>query len=452
MSLHTLLRRSSLVFVTALLLTLLTPATGLAQQLSRAQAVAQAVGVNPEVKLSLAAVAQNEGRITEARADALPDVTWTTRAIRSRDPGLLNSPNFDQFPIEFRSALAPIPGNMFDTFADVQQTLFSFKLGNAIKAATLARDAGQVDVRRARQVTALSAVQSYNQLLFAIEQLRVARSTIDQKQGHVDVARNRRAAGAATELEVLRAEVDLENQRAELIRAETLVSAARARLNTVMLRPTETPIEPTDVLAAEPVAATFEQAVREALMARPELETLRLEGQIRDRLIDVTRADTRPSVDFTGVWGLSVRRPTNFADFSFARWSAGFVFKVPVFDGRRTAGRVAQGQAERNMVTERIAVLEHQIRLDVQSAWDSLTLASRTLGAADLNVAQARRASEMTDANYRLGAATPLDVLDAQQALAQAENIRNQALYLHANARASLSFVMGRDPLTDAAP
>ena len=271
MSLHTLLRRSSLVFVTALLLTLLTPATGLAQQLSRAQAVAQAVGVNPEVKLSLAAVAQMEGRITEARADALPDVTWTTRAIRSRDPGLLNSPNFDQFPIEFRSALAPIPGNMFDTFADVQQTLFSFKLGNAIKAATLARDAGQVDVRRARQVTALSAVQSYNQLLFAIEQLRVARSTIDQKQGHVDVARNRRAAGAATELEVLRAEVDLENQRAELSRAETLVSAARARLNTVMLRPTDTPIEPTDVLAAVPVATTFEQAVREALMARPEL-------------------------------------------------------------------------------------------------------------------------------------------------------------------------------------
>src|SRR6185295_4808322 len=128
---------------------------------------------------------------------------------------------------------------------------------------------------------------------------RVVQQNVDSKQSHLEFARNRRAAGAATELEVLRAEVDLENQRAELIRAETLVSAARARLNTVMLRPTETPIEPTDVLKAEPVAATFEQAVKEALMARPELETLRLEVQIRDRLIDVTRADTRPSVDFT---------------------------------------------------------------------------------------------------------------------------------------------------------
>lgn len=307
-------------------------------------------------------------------------------------------------------------------------------------------------MRRARQSTALAAILGYNQILFAIEQLRVAKSTIDQKQGHVDVARNRRTAGAATELEVLRAEVDLENQRAELMRAETQVSAERARLNTVMLRPTDTPIEPTDVLAAVPVATTFEQAVAEALTTRPELALLRSEVQVRDKLIDVTRADMKPSVDFNGGYGFVVRNPTNFFDFDYTRWAAAVTLKVPVFDGRRTAGRVAQGQAERNIVAERIAALENKIRLDVQSVWDSLTLADRVLVAADLNVAQARRAADMTEANYRLGAATPLDVLDAQQALALAENIRNQALYTHANARASPSFVMGRDPLTDVAP
>ncbi len=89
----------------------------------------------------------------------------------------------------------------------------------------------------------------------------MARSTIDQKLGHLEVARSRRAAGAATELEVLRAEVDLENQRAEMLRAETQISAAQARLNTVMLRPTDTPIEPVDILAVVPVATTFETAV-----------------------------------------------------------------------------------------------------------------------------------------------------------------------------------------------
>src|SRR3712207_3355465 len=78
-----------------------------AQPLSRADAVARALAANPTVRLSLEQVAILEGRIVEARADALPDITWNTLAMRSRDPGLLNSPNFDEFPEEFRQALRP---------------------------------------------------------------------------------------------------------------------------------------------------------------------------------------------------------------------------------------------------------------------------------------------------------------------------------------------------------
>jgi len=76
-------------------------------------------------------------------------------------------------------------------------------------------------------------------------------------------------------------------------------------------------------------------------------------------------------------------------------------------------------------------------------------VAASVFHAAELNVAQARRAQEMTDANYRLGAATPLDVLDAQAALTQAEFVRVEALHAHANARAGLRYVIGQDPLAD---
>ena len=62
---------------------------------------------------------------------------------------------------------------------------------------------------------------------------------------------------------------------------------------------------------------------------------------------------------------------------------------------------------------------------------------------------QARKALEMTEANYRLGAATTLDVLDAQAAFTQAEFTRVEALHAHANARAGLRYVMGQDPLAE---
>jgi outer membrane protein TolC len=66
-------------------------------------------------------------------------------------------------------------------------------------------------------------------------------------------------------------------------------------------------------------------------------------------------------------------------------------------------------------------------------------------------VTQAQRALDMTQANYNHGAATTLDVLDAQAALSLAESTRLEALYEHANARATLRCVMGRGPL-DASP
>ena len=418
-----------------------------AQSLSRAEAVAQALAANPTIKLSLQQVAVLEGRIVEARADALPDITWNTIATRFRDPSLLNSPGFDNFPPEFRDALSPIPANAFSTTADVRQTLFSFKLGKALEAARIARQGGEQEVQRARQVTALDAIRAYNQLLFTMEQLRVIQANAQSKQTHLDYARNRRVAGVATELEVLRAEVDLENARAEERRAENDVATACATLNTVMLRPTNDPIHPTDTLAVVPFTAEFEAAVKEAMAARPDLQLLRTEEQVRDRLVGVAEGDAKPSVEFNGSWGFAVRRPKNIFNPDYSRWSASIQLKVPLFDGWRTAGRVAQARANRDTVSEQIAALESQVRLEVQTALDALALADRTIQAAELNVVQARRASEMTDANYKLGAATQLDVVDAQQSLRQAENVRNQALYTHANARAALRFIMGRDPL-----
>jgi len=42
-----------------------------------------------------------------------------------------------------------------------------------------------------------------------------------------------------------------------------------------------------------------------------------------------------------------------------------------------------------------------------------------------------------------------LDVLEAQASFTQADSNRSQALYVHANARATLRYVMARDPLDD---
>lgn len=418
-----------------------------AETLSRAEAVAIALHANPEVVKGREQMKYYAGRITEEKAAALPEVTANGMMYRYTDPSFLNSTGFDEFPPELQRSFRPLASNMFDGAVQVRQTLYSFKLNRAIRAAKLAQTVGSADLRRIQQRIALDTIEAYNGLLFAQEQVRVAQSALERREKHLAMTRNRRTAGVATELEVLRANVDVENQRAEVVRAEGAVELARANLNALMLRPIDAPVTATDTLSYAAVDATLEDVLRAALAERPELEVAQTTENIRSELVGIAKAESKPSLEFTGNYGRSSREAENWWRNDYAKWNTALTMKIPIFDGRRTAGRVAQAQAEVGKARQDRVALQNQIRVEAMNVLTRLNVAGRLISAAQLNVEQARKALDMTQANYNYGAATVLDVTDAQNALVQSEMTLAQALQEHANARATLNYVMGRDPV-----
>jgi HAE1 family hydrophobic/amphiphilic exporter-1 len=434
------------------LLVLAVAAPASAEPLSRAEAVARALERNPTVKRSLADRDGLRGRAKQARADALPEVSVYGTFLRYQDPGFFNSPNIDEFPPEILQAFRPIASNLWDGYASVRQTLWSFSLGKAIRAAGYAEHLGEENVRAARQDTALRAVFSYNAYLLALEQVRVAAQVVRQRERQLEMSRNRRAAGVATDLEVLRFEVGLANARTTLLRLEGAADLARGDLNAVMVEPTDRPVEPTDRLEFEDTPADQQAVVREAVAGRPEVKAVAWNEKIYDEAIGIYKADMQPRLDFNAAYGWSVRETENFFESNYKKWSLAVTLKVPVFDGWRTAGKVAQARADRARVGQDRVALETLIDLEAKQAVDRLRVAASVFRSTELNVAQAKRALDMTEGNFRLGAATTLDVLDAQAALTQAEFSRVEALHAHANARAGLRYVMGQDPLAAGSP
>jgi outer membrane protein len=420
-----------------------------AEPLSRAQAVARALERNPTVVRSLADRDGLRGRAKQARADALPEVSVYGTFLRYQDPGFFNSPNIDEFPPEILQAFRPIASNLWDGYASARQTLWSFSLGKAIRAAGYAEHLGDENVKSARQDVALRAIFAYNAYLLSLDQVKVAETVVRQKEKQLEMSRNRRVAGVATELEVLRFEVDLANARTTLLRLKGAADLARGDLNAVMVEPTDRAIEPTDALEFRETEAEQQAVVREAIASRPEVQAAGWNEKIYDEAIGIYKADMQPRLDFNGAYGWSVREPSNFFENNYKKWSLAVTLKIPVFDGWRTAGKVAQARADRARVGQDRVALETLIDLEAKQAVDRLRVAASVFHAAELNVAQARKAQEMTDANYRLGAATTLDVLDAQAALTQAEFTRIEALHAHSNARAGLRYVVGQDPIAE---
>ncbi len=128
--------------VSVVLAILLAAAPLAAEPLSRREAVARALERNPTVKRSLADRDNLRGRATQARADALPEVSVYGTFLRYQDPGFFNSPNIEEFPPEILQAFRPIASNLWDGNVTLRQTLWSFSLGKAIRAAGYAEHLG----------------------------------------------------------------------------------------------------------------------------------------------------------------------------------------------------------------------------------------------------------------------------------------------------------------------
>jgi outer membrane protein len=420
-----------------------------AAALTLEQAVALAMERNQQVLIARSQGDALKGKIREVRADALPFLSLNGSALRWRDPSFLNASSFDKIPFEFREGLTPTGANLFDYNLSVKQPLYtSGKVGTALKLASLESEGSSVDVARVEQDVRLRVIRAFYDLLLAERLLDVSRETVAQRQEHLKMARARHEAGVATEVDVLRSEVSLANAQPDLIRAENEVRRARATLNNLLVRPIDFPTQALGELRfREEPDAQLNRIVRQALDRRPEIQRLRINELEADAQKKLANAENRLRLDFNGQYGFSARDPANLGNHQFTRWMFTLSVGLPLFDGGRRSGLVRQAVAARRVATLQRSEAESDVRLDVQNAVDELERARKTVEAARLTVHEAERVLTMMQENYRYGAATTLDVTDAQTALSVARTNLLRGLYDHTLARAQLRWAMGLDPL-----
>jgi HAE1 family hydrophobic/amphiphilic exporter-1 len=416
--------------------------------LTLAEAVQIAVQRYPDVEKARAAADQLKGKIREVRSQALPEVNFTTFATRLRDPSLMNASGLDKFPEELRQALVPVGINMFDYGVSVKQPLYTAgKVGTALRLAKIEAEGSAVDVSRAEQDLSLSVVRAFYALMWAERNLAVVAETLDQKKAHAGMARVRFKNGVATEVDALRSEVAVANSQAEVVQARNAVRQTRALLNHYLLRPIDFPTKALgDFVEKPPESTEVPELAKEAERRRPELMRLRIAERSAQAQLQLARAESRLKLEFNGGYGVTSRLPENLFNRDFVRWNAGVNLTLPVFDGFKRSGLVWQATAyERQARLEREKV-EQRVRLDLRQALDDLAAASETVSAARANVAQAEKVLSMMQNNYKYGAATTLDIVDAQTALAVARSNMLRGLHDHSVARATLRYVMGQTP------
>jgi outer membrane protein TolC len=277
----------------------------------------------------------------------------------------------------------------------------------------------------------------------------IVRETQQQSIKHLEQAKVRFSSGVATEIDVLRSEVNVANMEPDLIRAENRVRLARAIINDLIMADLETPTKIEGSLEYKPWdPGSLEEIQVRTLDLRPELQAARRQVQQAKLTVSLANAQNKLTVDMEAHYGYAVRELQNLVQSDYKRWNLTVNFKLPLYDSGRKAGLMIQAQARLRAAEQRLAQLENECRLEVKQAYDDMQSSAKAIAAAQLSVQQAEKVLTLMQANYQYGAATTLDVTDSQTALAEARNSQIGSTYQYEMAKARLRLASG-SPILD---
>lgn len=404
----------------------------LAQPKSLEDFLASADEQNLDRRISLEQRQKAEADFRAAWTGLLPTLTASATWTHNQFEASANFPNPATGAV---TKLIIVPADQLDAVFRVDVPLIDTTRWFRALASSSAQQSAELRERLTRDLVKRQVVGAYYGYAAALAVRESARKSVAVAEAQAKLIGIRLSAGAATELEQLRANAELSRNRQVVADVESLVATTRRTLRTVsFLDPPAEAALPRDSLQAEPAVETFEERVNEL----PAVKAAELDVEATGRLATASRLALVPVVA-----GQFTQRFTNATGFQnqSAVYNAGIGLQwrldAPTFmnmGGQGNAEEIARLSAEKAKVTARDGIFQD---------WNRLEAARQKAELVQAQVAAAQRASQVAKDRYSAGAATQIDVIQAERDVFSAEVSQIQARTELATARASLRLSAG---------
>jgi outer membrane protein TolC len=219
--------------------------------------------------------------------------------------------------------------------------------------------------------------------------------------------------GAATQADVLKAEVDDSRNQLAVLQNERDLQIAKATLASYLGRD---PREPLELAPEEPELGEvmpLEDAIGQALQKNENLAASRTDLQASRASVRAAKSDRLPSFSLNGSTSYFNTSLGSFDD-EHTEWQYGISMNFTVFDGLLTKGSIRRAEAQLLKAQRGAEAQERDVILAVRQAWLDLEIARRTIDVGERAVKSSEEDQRLAGERYRLGEGTILDVIDAQ--------------------------------------
>jgi len=411
-------------------------ATGTSIPLSIADAIDRAM------KYNLGSIVSDQ-QTRATRADRLRKLSELLPKVNAGVTSTLQQINlaafgFSSFP-GVRSVVGPF--GVIDARARYTQQVIDFRRLHEFRSAAEDLKASINNQEDVREIVTLVVTDLYLEAVAASSRLEAARAQLRTDQAVFTRTSNLKESGVAAGIDVVRAQVQLQGRQQRVLATENELAKAKLNLARAIGLPQGQEFTQTDTFLrnAPAVAQDFNELMSTALESRPDYRRAMALVRSAEESRKAAEGRGRPSVVVSGDYG-DLGRTLGSSHGTFV---AQVGLLIPIYTGRSVEAEILesdslleQRRAELANLRDRI---EYEIRtanLDIQSALQQVTVADSARQLAQQQFTQAQD-------RFMAGVANSLEVVQAQDAIATADENYISSLYTLNVAQALLARAVG---------
>lgn len=398
-----------------------------AERITFQEAIKRAVERNPSSAVAAAGILRAEGLLADARAASRLQVNGTVMTTT------LNK------GVEFGGRTVS-PRNSLLANLDVRMPLFA--------AAQWARRAQAEDSRHVAELSetdvhrqiAFAAADAYITIIATRRAVDASERARDVARAHFDLARELQQGGTGSRLNELRAQQEFSSDEA-LVEA-TRLALYRAQEALGVLLVVDGAVDAADEPGFE-LPADVQMADAALVQFRTDLKLFSAEQQAAERVVRDSSKDYWPSV--AAIFQPQTTYPTSLF-IPQNRWQFLLQAQVPIFDSGQRKGLKLERQSAFDISRTNLGGAMTRARSEVRTAREAVASAERAIASTQAAASQAQQVVNITNISFRAGAATNIEVIDAERRARDADLSVAIAEDVLRRARLELLTALGRFP------
>jgi outer membrane protein TolC len=324
--------------------------------------------------------------------------------------------------------------------ASVSQTLFSYESIQRFRAARTAEQAAQLSYQDILDVVTLTVGNAYLRIIEADSRIKAQEAQVQNARALYDRAVDQVHAGAAPRIDATRTEVQLHTEEYNLSIARNNFALAKLALGRAIGLPLGQEFELADTLPFSDITpVSIDDALQIASKSRSDFRSALDSQKAAAQALSAAKGERYPTVAVNGSYGdIGPTFGNSHGDFTF---QAGI--RVPLLTGGRIKGDITQAEAKLRQRKAEAENIRGQIDQDIRTALLNLNAAKEQVEVAKQNVELANESLARSKDRFTSGVTDSVEVVQAEQALASANDQYIRSLYDHNFAKLSLARALG---------